>query len=82
MATILSFYEGDTNPYKSILNDVHLVYPNILIFQVPINVTMTSLYNIKTNPTLIVFLNSSEHKRYEGTISIDDILTVLGEIIG
>jgi hypothetical protein len=82
MVSIISFYEGEENPHKSILNEVKLVYPNVLIFQIQTNgnPTLTELYDIKTKPTMIFLSGSSEHNRCEGETSRDDIFNILGEL--
>jgi hypothetical protein len=82
MVSILSFYEGEIDPYKSILNDVRSVYPNVLIFKVQIkeNPKMTELYDIKIRPTMVFCSRNSEHNRCEGMVSRDDVFTILKEL--
>jgi uncharacterized SAM-dependent methyltransferase len=82
MVSIISFYEGEIDPYKQILDDIRLAYPNVLMFRVPtdVNTALTRLYDIKTKPTMIFFSGSSEHNRCEGETSRDDVFSILREL--
>ena len=82
MVSILNFYEGETNPYKSILNDVRLMYPNVLIFQIQTNENpkITELYDIKIKPTMVFCTRTSEHNRCEGMISRESCFKYLERV--
>lgn len=84
MASIISFYDGDTNPYNEILDSIKLRFPSVIAFQIQTdrNTDMAEKYNIKVNPTMILLSDSIEYERYEGRVSYDVVMNDLKNLLG
>jgi hypothetical protein len=82
MVSIISFHKDEIDPYGSILNDVRLCFPKILIFQVRTENSpeLVESYEIRVKPTMVFLSFQKEHKRLEGETNRDDVFAILREL--